>query len=150
MAPIGYFVSPALLNLVNAAPDVKAEALPFLRIMFVFSIGMMIFFMLSTALRSAGDARTPMFLGIAMTVLNLALNILLIRGLGPIPPFGTKGRGDGNVHRLRTRRHLFTRKTLDWRVGDLDSARRRVRSRLVHYQVRSSSLVCPPACRELR
>ena len=59
MAPIGYFVSPALLNLVNAAPEVKAEALPFLRIMFVFSLGMMIFFMLSTALRSAGDARTP-------------------------------------------------------------------------------------------
>src|SRR5678815_4241721 len=45
LAPIGYLVSPALLNLVNAAPDVKAEALPFLRIMFMFSIGMMTFFM---------------------------------------------------------------------------------------------------------
>src|SRR5919205_1672977 len=52
MAPIGYFVSPSLLNLVNAAPEVKAEALPFIRIMFVCSFGMMIYFMLSTALRS--------------------------------------------------------------------------------------------------
>lgn len=95
MAPIGYFVSPALLNLVNAAPDVKAEALPFLRIMFVFSIGMMIFFMLSGALRAAGDARTPMMLGISMTVLNLVLNIVLIRGLGPIPAFGTTGSAMG-------------------------------------------------------
>ena len=95
LAPIGYFVSPALLNLVNAAPDVKAEALPFLRIMFVFSVGMMIFFMLSTALRSAGDARTPMTLGISMTVLNLALNVLLIRGFGPIPAFGTAGSAMG-------------------------------------------------------
>ena len=95
MAPIGYFVSPLLLNLVNAAPDVKAEALPFLRIMFVFSGGMMIFFMLSTALRSAGDARTPMMLGITMTVLNLVLNVMLIRGLGPIPAFGTKGSAMG-------------------------------------------------------
>ncbi|HEU4835675.1 MAG TPA: MATE family efflux transporter [Pyrinomonadaceae bacterium] len=95
MAPIGYFVSPTLLNIVNAAPDVKAEALPFIRIMFMFSIGMMIFFMLSTALRSAGDARTPMMLGISMTVLNLVLNILLIRGLGPIPAFGTKGAAMG-------------------------------------------------------
>ena len=94
-APIGYFVSPALLNLVNAAPDVKAEALPFLRIMFMFSIGMMIFFMLSGALRSTGDARTPMMLGIAMTVLNFGLNVLLIRGLGPIPSFGTKGAAMG-------------------------------------------------------
>ena len=95
MAPIGYFVSPALLNLVNAAPDVRAEALPFLRIMFVFSLGMMVFFMLSGALRSAGDARTPMMLGISMTVLNLVLNVLLIRGLGPIPAFGTKGAAMG-------------------------------------------------------
>ena len=95
MAPIGYFVSPTLLNIVNAAPDVKAEALPFLRIMFVFSLGMMIFFMLSTALRSAGDARTPMMLGITMTILNLVFNIVLIRGLGPIPGFGTAGAAMG-------------------------------------------------------
>lgn len=95
MAPIGYFASPALLNLVNAAPEVKTEALPFLRIMFVFSFGMMIFFMFSTALRSAGDARTPMRLGITMTVLNLLLNILFIRGLGPIPAFGTAGAAIG-------------------------------------------------------
>src|SRR5918995_2496840 len=95
IAPIGYFVSPSLLNLVNAAPEVQAEALPFLRIMFVFSIGMMIFFMLSGALRSAGDARTPMMLGITLTVLNLVFNVLLIRGLGPIPAFGTKGAAMG-------------------------------------------------------
>lgn len=95
MAPIGYFISPALLNLVNAAPEVKAEALPFLRIMFVFSFGMVIFFMFSTALRSAGDARTPMLLGITMTVLNLLLNIVFIRGLGPVPAFGTAGAAIG-------------------------------------------------------
>jgi putative MATE family efflux protein len=95
MAPIGYFISPALLNLVNAVPAVQAEALPFLRIMFVFSFGMMVYFMLSTALRSAGDARTPMMLGITMTVLNLIFNIVLIRGLGPIPAFGTKGSAMG-------------------------------------------------------
>ena len=95
LAPIGYFVSPSLLNLVNAAPDVKAEALPFLRIMFVFSLGMMVFFMLGGALRSAGDARTPMMLGLTMTVLNIAFNVLLIRGLGPIPAFGTKGAAMG-------------------------------------------------------
>ena len=85
----------------------KAEALPFLRIMFVFSLGMMIFFMLSSALRSAGDARTPMLLGITMTVLNLVLNIVLIRGLGPIPAFGTDRRGNRNLHRFRTRRGLL-------------------------------------------
>ena len=95
MAPIGYFAAPWLLNFVNAAPEVQREALPFLRIMFVFSGGMLVFFMLGGALRSAGDARTPMILGISLTVLNLVLNIILIRGLGPIPAFGTKGAAMG-------------------------------------------------------
>ena len=95
LAPVGYVVSPWLLDLVNATPAVQAQALPYLRILFGFSSGMMIFFMLTGALRSAGDARTPMILGIAMTVLNLLLNIVLIRGLGPIPSFGTRGSAMG-------------------------------------------------------
>lgn len=95
MAPIGYVFSPMLLDLVNAAPAVKAEALPFLRIMFLFSSGMMVFFMLGGALRSAGDARTPMIMGITMTVLNIVFNVVLIGGLGPIPAFGTAGAAMG-------------------------------------------------------
>jgi putative MATE family efflux protein len=95
LAPLGYFASPALLDLVNAAPAVKREALPFLRIMFAFSSGMLIFFMLGGALRSAGDARTPMILGVALTVLNIGLNVVLIQGLGPIPAFRTAGAAMG-------------------------------------------------------
>ena len=95
MAPIGYAAAPALLDLVNAAPAVKAEALPFLRIMFLCSSGMMLFFMIGGALRAAGDARTPMVLGIVMTALNLGLNVVFISGLGPIPAMGTKGSAVG-------------------------------------------------------
>ncbi len=95
LAPVGYFAAPYLLDLVNAAPEVKAEALPFLRIMYVASGGMLIYFVLSGALRSAGDARTPMILGIVMTVLNLVLNVVLISGLGPVPAFGTVGSAMG-------------------------------------------------------
>ena len=91
MAPLGYFLSPVLLDLVNAEPSVQAEALPYLRIMFLFSFGMMMFFMLSGALRSAGDAKTPLRLGIALTVLNLALNLVFI------PVWGTAGAAIGTV-----------------------------------------------------
>ena len=97
IAPLGYVLSPTLLDLVNAEPTVKAEALPFLRIMFLFSSGMLVFYMLSGALRSAGDAKTPMMLGVATTVLNLVLNLVLIPGLGPIPAFGTAGSAMGTV-----------------------------------------------------
>ena len=97
MAPLGYVLAPTLLNLVNAAPEVQVEALPYIRIMFVFSIGMLLFFMMSGALRSAGDARTPLRLGVMMTVLNIVLNVILIRGLGPIPAFGTVGAAMGTA-----------------------------------------------------
>jgi putative MATE family efflux protein len=97
LAPVGYLLAPSLLKVVNATPEVQAEALPFLRIMFVYSVGMLIFFMLGGALRSAGDARTPLRLGAAVTVLNVVLNFVLIRGLGPIPAFGTAGAAMGTV-----------------------------------------------------
>ncbi|HZL92826.1 MAG TPA: MATE family efflux transporter, partial [Vicinamibacterales bacterium] len=74
LAVIGYFAAPPLLVLVNAAPDVKAEALPFLRAMFMGIFGMMMFFMLSGAFRAAGDPRTPLRLGVIMTVLTIAFN----------------------------------------------------------------------------
>jgi putative MATE family efflux protein len=97
LAPLGYFLSPSLLRLVNATPEVRAQALPFLRIMFVFSVGMLTFFMVGGALRSAGDARTPLRLGLGLTALNIALNVILIRGLGPIPRFGTAGAAMGTA-----------------------------------------------------
>ena len=97
LAPIGYFVSPSLLGMVNAAPAVQAEALPYLRTLFLFSVGTLMFFMIGGALRSAGDARTPLYLGAALTVLNITFNVILIRGAGPIPAFGTMGAALGTV-----------------------------------------------------
>jgi putative MATE family efflux protein len=91
MAGVGYAAAPSLLGLVNAAPEVRAEALPFLRTMFMGIFGLMMFFMLSGAFRAAGDPRTPLRLGAAMTVLTVALNIVLI------PAFGTVGAALGTV-----------------------------------------------------
>jgi len=95
LAPAGYFLAPALLGIVHAAPAVQAEALPYIRIMFVFSFGMLVFFMMGGALRSAGDAKTPLKLGILLTVLNVACNVVLITGLGPFPRMGTAGAAAG-------------------------------------------------------
>jgi putative MATE family efflux protein len=97
LAPVGWLAAPALLTLVNATAAVQAEALPYLRISMVFSSGMLLFFLTSGALRSAGDARTPMVLGIAMTLMNIALNVVFITGVGPIPAYGTAGAAMGTV-----------------------------------------------------
>ena len=90
MAVAGYFAAPVLLDVVNAAPEVQREALPFLRTMFLGILGMMLFFLISGAFRAAGDPRTPLRLGLAMTVLTIALNVTLIRMFGTIgAAFGT-------------------------------------------------------------
>ncbi len=97
LAPIGYFSAPWLLSLVNAAPEVQREALPYIRTMFVSSIGMLIFFMMSGALRAAGDVKTTLRMGVLMTAMNVLLNILFIGGAGPIPPLGTFGAALGTA-----------------------------------------------------
>jgi putative MATE family efflux protein len=91
LAAIGYFAAPALLDSVNAAPEVQAEALPFLRAMFVGIFGMMMFFMLSGAFRAAGDPHTPLRLGVTMTILTVVFNVMLI------PAFGTLGAALGTI-----------------------------------------------------
>jgi putative MATE family efflux protein len=97
IAPAGYLLAPVLLDLVNATPAVHAEALPYLRTMFLGNIGMLLFFMFAGALRSAGDAHTPLRLGVLMTVLNVGLNIVLVSGAGPVPALGTRGAALGTV-----------------------------------------------------
>jgi len=91
MAVIGYFGSPSLLHLVNAEPEVQKLALPFIRTMFCGVFGLIMFFMLSGAFRAAGDPRTPLRLGVTMTVLTIVLNVTLI------PKFGTWGAALGTV-----------------------------------------------------
>jgi putative MATE family efflux protein len=91
MAIVGYVAAPHLLGLVNAAPDVRAEALPFLRAMFMGMFGLMMFFMLSGAFRAAGDAQTPLRLGVAMTIMTIVFNIVLI------PAYGTIGAAFGTI-----------------------------------------------------
>jgi putative MATE family efflux protein len=91
MAVVGTLAAPALLDVVHAAPEVQREALPFLRAMFLGIFGLMIFFMLSGAFRAAGDTRTPLRLGVAMTILTIVFNVLLI------PRLGTLGAALGTV-----------------------------------------------------
>ena len=91
LAAVGYVAAPSLLSLVNASPEVAAEALPFLRMMLVGITGMMMFFMLSGAFRAAGDARTPLHLGLGMTLLTIVFNVVLI------PKFGTVGAAFGTI-----------------------------------------------------
>ncbi len=96
-APLGWVLSPHLLALVNATPEVQADALGYLRTMLAFNVGLLLFHLLLGALRAAGDARTPLRLSVLMTVVNVVLTLVLVRGLGFIPALGTRGAGIATV-----------------------------------------------------
>ncbi len=89
---------------------------------------MLIFFMLGVALRSAGDARTPMVLGIVMTALNIGLNVILIRGHGADPRVRHDGRRDRHVHVELARRDLRAVQAVDRRLGGVVPAEERLRA----------------------
>jgi putative MATE family efflux protein len=95
LGPIGWVISPTLLDLVHASPEVHAAALPYLRTMFVCSIGQLLYYMIAGALRAAGDARTGLRIGMWIVGLNVGLNMILIGGFGPIPAFGAQGAALG-------------------------------------------------------
>lgn len=97
VAPIGYFISPHLLNFVEAEPEVKMYALPYLRLLFTCGAPLFLMFMLTGAFQASGDPKIPLLLGILTTALNITISTVLITGAGPFPPMGAVGAALGTV-----------------------------------------------------
>ncbi|GHH51557.1 MATE family efflux transporter [[Pseudomonas] boreopolis] len=78
-----------------AAMGTPHESLPlaeaYLRVIFLAVPMLYMFAFLSAALRGAGDSRTPFRFLLLSVVLDIALNPLLIFGLGPFPKLGIAG-----------------------------------------------------------
>ena len=91
LAVVGMLWSQDLLLLLGADPGVAAEGARFLSPVL---IGMFVFvtlMILTTVFQSTGDSRTPMFVMIAVNIVNIVLNPTLIMGLGGFPAFGIAG-----------------------------------------------------------
>lgn len=88
---LGWIFAPALLRLLATPGASFALALAYLRVIFVSMPAGMIAVMLSMGLRGSGDAQTPLRFMILTVVLDVALNPLLIMGLGPFPRLGIAG-----------------------------------------------------------
>lgn len=95
IAPLGYLVSPTLLNLVNASPEVQVHALPYIRTLFTMSAPMFVMFVLNGAFQASGQPKIPLMLGIVTTVVNVIVSYVLITGLGPFPEMGARGAAIG-------------------------------------------------------
>jgi putative MATE family efflux protein len=91
VAVAGYYASPHILALMGTPGEAKAEAEAYLRIVFLAMPFMYFFAFLQMAQRGIGDSRTPFYFMLIAVVLDMLLNPLLIRGIGPFPRLGIAG-----------------------------------------------------------
>jgi putative MATE family efflux protein len=103
MAAVGYLISPWILGLMGTplvGPDgssPRADAIIYLRIVFLSMPFMCMFAFLQMAQRGAGDSKTPFYFLLLAVVLDSGLNPLLIRGIGPFPRLGIAGSASSTL-----------------------------------------------------
>ncbi|MDE2356497.1 MAG: MATE family efflux transporter [Alphaproteobacteria bacterium] len=91
VALIGGALSPHILDLMGTPLESRADAIIYLRIIFA-SVPFMYFFMfLQMGQRGVGDSNTPFWFMALAIVIDITLNPLLIRGIGPFPKLGIAG-----------------------------------------------------------
>lgn len=87
----GYPLAPAAARLLGATADLQADAILYIRLRLLGAPAVLALLAASGVLRGMQDMRTPMWIAIAANVLNIALDALLIFGLGPLPAMGVAG-----------------------------------------------------------
>jgi len=91
IAFVGGAVSPWILDRMGTPPVARADAIIYLRIIFAAVPFMYFFMFMQMAQRAVGDSTTPFwFLALAIAI-DITLNPLLIRGIGPFPKMGIAG-----------------------------------------------------------
>ncbi len=91
MASLGILFADKVLDLLATPGAAHKEALAYLRVVFIANPIATITTMIAMGLRGSGDAATPLRFMILATVLDVALNPVLILGLGPAPALGIAG-----------------------------------------------------------
>ncbi len=91
VAVAGWFVAPAILQLLGTPGPAAPLALAYLRVIFLAMPGLLLLTMLMMSLRGAGDSLTPLWFMLVAVVLDSGLNPVFIRGLGPAPEMGIAG-----------------------------------------------------------
>ncbi len=88
---VGYYASPHLLSFLGAEGEVLRAADNYLKIQFVGLFLMFFMFVAGSVFQGMGDTLTPMKVGAFTSLLNIALDPLLIFGLLGLPRLETTG-----------------------------------------------------------
>ena len=88
---LGVVVARPLLTLLGADAEVMSLGLDYLRVAFGGMFTLVLVFVINAMLRGAGEARLAMTVLFLCTAVTVALEPLLVFGLGPIPRLGVTG-----------------------------------------------------------
>ena len=94
---LGFVAVADLLQVFGAEPAVLGSAIEYMQVISLglpFLFGFTVFIAL---MRGAGDTITPMFVMLGTVVFNIAIDPLLIFGVGPIPELGVQGAAIATV-----------------------------------------------------
>ena len=79
----------------GAGPEVVEAGGVYLQIIFLSAVPLTLTFVLSAAMRGAGDSRTPMLVAVVINLVNVAVALVLIFGLLGFPALGVAGSAWG-------------------------------------------------------
>ena len=136
VATAGGLLAPHILDLMGTPPEARADAIIYLRIIFGAVPFMNFFLFMQMAQRGAGDSTTPFWFLLLAIVIDITLNPLLIRGIGPFPKMGIAGSATSTligqgvslvcllIH-LSRKKSIIMLKPSEWRLlkPDLDILR---------------------------
>ena len=128
---LALFVPEAPIRLLGASEPIVAMAAPYFQLTIGSSLLFAVSFTYENAFRAARDARTPMIMAAAATIVKLALNWVLIFGNLGAPALGLVGAGLATVGAqavacvlfLVAARYSVHARSLRLRSGDLRAAR---------------------------
>jgi len=97
MAAVGFFLAEPIMSLFPLAEDVIREGATYMRIVFLGAIVMVVRMMCESAMQSAGDAVTPMWISVLFRVLHVAVCPFMVLGWWIFPRLGVSGAALTNI-----------------------------------------------------
>ena len=97
LAAIGFLGLEVAMDFMSDDAEIQSAATVYLKIRLLSGPAILITMAAFGALRGLQDMRTPLAIALSLNALNIALDAVLIFGLGPIPAFGIAGAAWASV-----------------------------------------------------
>ncbi len=93
----GIVLTPELIGAFGVGGDVAVHGETYLRIALLGVTPLLLMLATTGVLRGLQDTRTPLYVAVGGNIANVALNVALVYGLGPLPALGIAGAALGSV-----------------------------------------------------